>query len=76
MTAEVRRGARSVTLTRLNPSSRLVVAAQNVFFRLLRKEFRTFAHPPAAMLTVLTDRGLRLTFDQRGLVWQIAGLER
>jgi 2-polyprenyl-3-methyl-5-hydroxy-6-metoxy-1,4-benzoquinol methylase len=61
---------------RRNPLSRLVVAAQNLVFRLLRKEFRTFAHPPAAMLGVLTARGLRLTFGHHGLVWQVAGLER
>jgi 16S rRNA G966 N2-methylase RsmD len=59
-----------------NAVSRLVVAAQNLIFRLLRKEFRTFAHPPAAMLSVLEVRGLRLTFDHHGLVWQVAGLER
>ncbi len=61
---------------RRNPISRLVVASQNVVFKLLRKEFRTFTHPPAAMLGVLTARGLHLTFDHHGLVWQVAGLER
>ena len=62
--------------TRGNAISRLVVAAQNLSFRLLRREFRTFAHPPAAMLNVLTERGLRPSFDHHGLVWQVAGLER
>jgi 2-polyprenyl-3-methyl-5-hydroxy-6-metoxy-1,4-benzoquinol methylase len=61
---------------RRNAISRLVVMAQNLSFRLLRKEFRTFAHPPAAMLSVLAKRGLRPSFDHRGLVWQVAGLER
>jgi 2-polyprenyl-3-methyl-5-hydroxy-6-metoxy-1,4-benzoquinol methylase len=59
-----------------NAISRLIVAAENVIFRLLRKEFRTFAHPPAAMLNVLTEHGLRLTFSHQGLMWQVAGLER
>ncbi len=59
-----------------NAVSRLVVAGQNLFFRLVGKEFRTFAHPPDAMLAVLTDRGLRPTFAHHGLVWQVAGLER
>jgi magnesium-protoporphyrin O-methyltransferase len=59
-----------------NAVSRLVVAAQNLIFRLLRKEFRTFAHPPSAMLSVLKEAGLRPTFDHHGLVWQVAGLER
>ena len=29
-----------------NPISRAIVAAQNLGFRLMRREFRTFAHPP------------------------------
>lgn len=59
-----------------NTISRFVVAAQNLIFRLLRKEFRTFAHPPAAMLSVLEHRGLHPTFAHHALVWQVAGLER
>ena len=35
-----------------------------------------FAHPPAAMLAVLEARGLQPQFSHRGLVWQVAGLER
>jgi hypothetical protein len=61
---------------RRNLVSRTVVRLQNLVFRLLRKEFRTFAHPPAAMLGVLEQRGLQRTFAHRGLVWQVAGLER
>jgi hypothetical protein len=56
--------------------SRLVVSLQNLVFRLLGKEFRSFAHPPAAMLAVLKERGLRPTFARHALVWQVAGLER
>lgn len=59
-----------------NALSRLVVAAQNLVFRLRGTEFRTFAHPPAAMLGVLEDHGLRRTFCHDGLVWHVAGLER
>jgi 16S rRNA G966 N2-methylase RsmD len=59
-----------------NVFSRLLVATENLIFRLLRKEFRSFAHAPAAMLLVLGDRGLRRTFAHHGLVWQVAGLER
>jgi len=59
-----------------NPISRTIVAAQNLGFRLLRREFRTFAHPPAAMLGVLEQHGLRPTYAHRGLPWQVAGLER
>jgi magnesium-protoporphyrin O-methyltransferase len=59
-----------------NTISRLFVATQNLAFRLRRREFRTFTHPSAAMLTVLKGRGLRLTFEHHGLVWRVAGLER
>jgi magnesium-protoporphyrin O-methyltransferase len=61
---------------RRNAALRLVVGTQNAVFRLLRKEFRTFAHPPPAMLAVLEERGLRRTFAHHPLVWQIAGFER
>jgi len=59
-----------------NAISRLAVAAQNLIFRLRRKEFRTFADPPVAMLGVLEQRGLRPAFAHHALVWQVAGLER
>ena len=59
-----------------NSASRLVVRFQNVAFGLLGKEFRIFAHPPAAMLAVLGAHGLRPVFAHRGLVWRVAGLER
>jgi 2-polyprenyl-3-methyl-5-hydroxy-6-metoxy-1,4-benzoquinol methylase len=59
-----------------NSASRLVARLQNRAFGLLGREFRIFAHPPAAMLAVLGDRGLRPTFAHRGLVWRVAGLER
>jgi 2-polyprenyl-3-methyl-5-hydroxy-6-metoxy-1,4-benzoquinol methylase len=58
-----------------NVISRLFIGSQNLFFRLLRREFRTFVHPPSAMLDVLEGRGLRRTFAHHTLVWQVAGLE-
>lgn len=61
---------------RRNAVSRLVVAAQGLLFRVMRKEFRTFAHPPAAMIAVLGDHGFRRTFAHEGFVWQVAGVER
>jgi hypothetical protein len=59
-----------------NPLSRATVAAQNAWFRLSRNEFRTFAHPPEAMLGVLEREGLQLAFAHRGGVWSVEGLER
>lgn len=61
---------------RRNPVSRLVIAAQNVGFRIRRREFRVFAHPPSAMLAVLGDRGLDATFAHSGIAWQVTGLAR
>jgi len=59
-----------------NVISRSILAAQNLGFRLSRKQFRVFAHPPAAMLAVLERHGLRVVFGHRGIPWQIVGLER
>jgi 16S rRNA G966 N2-methylase RsmD len=59
-----------------NAISRSVIAVQNVAFRLMRREFRTFAHPPSAMLGVLRDRGLRPAIQRQGVVWQVEALVR
>jgi magnesium-protoporphyrin O-methyltransferase len=61
---------------RRNLGSRAFIGLQNLGFRLARKEFRTFAHPPAAMLGVLRNCGLTPAFSHRGVVWQVAGLRR
>lgn len=59
-----------------NVASRLLIGAQNLGFRLTGKDFRTFAHPPSAMLAVLEHRGLRPALVHRGVPWQVVGLER
>ena len=59
-----------------NALSRLFVSVENLAFRLLRKEYRGFTHPPSAMLGVLAERGFRRTFAHHTLVWQVSGLER
>ena len=59
-----------------NIVSRLMLGAQNLLFRLQRKEFRTFAHPPPRMFAVVEERGLRQAYAHHSLVWQIAGFER
>jgi hypothetical protein len=59
-----------------NVITRAIIAAQNLGFRVTRREFRTFAHPPPAMLAVLERRGLQRTFTHHGMPWQVAGLER
>ena len=59
-----------------NLAARTVVAANNLLFRLRGSEFRTFAHPPVAMVGVLEAHGLRATFHHGGPVWRVVGLER
>jgi len=59
-----------------NPVSRLFIALQNLGLRLLRKEFRTFAHPPRDMLAVLAENGLTVRYGHRGIPWRITGVER
>jgi 2-polyprenyl-3-methyl-5-hydroxy-6-metoxy-1,4-benzoquinol methylase len=59
-----------------NIVSRSLLGAENAMFRLTGRTFRTFAHPPEAMLGVLTDAGLRPAYQHRGAIWQVAGLER
>ena len=50
--------------------------ALNIWFRLLRWDFRTFIHPPAAILAAAERRGLRPAFEHSGRIWQVAALER
>jgi magnesium-protoporphyrin O-methyltransferase len=59
-----------------NLLSRALVGAENVGFRLMRREFRTFAHPPDAMLAVLERHGLQPAVRGGAFPWQFAGLER
>jgi magnesium-protoporphyrin O-methyltransferase len=59
-----------------NPISRAFVAGQNLAFRLAGRDFRTFVHPPAAMLAVLEEHGLHPTAAYGGPVWQVAAVTR
>ncbi len=59
-----------------NVAIRAFVGVQDFSLRLSRKDFRTYAHPPAAMLDVCRAAGLRPTHAHVGLVWQIEGLSR
>lgn len=56
--------------------SRGVIAMQNATFRVLGREFRTFAHPPAAMVGVVVEHGLRPAMAHPGTIWQVEGLAR
>jgi 2-polyprenyl-3-methyl-5-hydroxy-6-metoxy-1,4-benzoquinol methylase len=61
---------------RRNVLSRAFMTVANAAQALMRNDFRSFTHPPGAMLAVLDGRGLRRTYEHHGLVWQIAGLEQ
>jgi magnesium-protoporphyrin O-methyltransferase len=59
-----------------NALSRAFYVVFNLVMRLTQSGFRGFAHPPGAMLRVLEDHGLQRTYQHRGRIWQVAGLER
>jgi 2-polyprenyl-3-methyl-5-hydroxy-6-metoxy-1,4-benzoquinol methylase len=59
-----------------NVLSRAFMTVANAFQALLRRDFRSYTHPPGAMLAVLDRRGFRRTHEHHGAIWQIAGLER
>jgi len=59
-----------------NPVSRALMGGENLLRRLRRNDFRTFVHPPAAMLATLQAQGLTVADRHRGLAWRVVGLER
>jgi magnesium-protoporphyrin O-methyltransferase len=59
-----------------NPVSRAVVATENLVLRLSGRTFRVFAHPPAAMLAVLAEHGLRQVPARSGRFWRVAAAAR
>ena len=59
-----------------NAVTRAVVATQNLLFRVIGRDFRTFAHPPDAMFAVLAEHGLQLRGRHSGRMWQVAAAGR
>ena len=59
-----------------NGVTRALLWWENFWRRRKGDTFRSFAHPPAAMLSVLGQAGLRTTYRWRGLGWNVVGLER
>jgi 16S rRNA G966 N2-methylase RsmD len=59
-----------------NPVSRALMGWENLLRRLRRNGFRTFVHPPAAMVATLQAQGLTVSYRHRGRVWSVVGLER
>ena len=59
-----------------NWASRLAVGAENLGIRLLGGSFKSYTHPPAAMVAAAEGREMRADFRARGPVWRIVGLSR
>jgi 2-polyprenyl-3-methyl-5-hydroxy-6-metoxy-1,4-benzoquinol methylase len=55
---------------------RLGMGAVNLAARLLRWEYRTWVHPPEAIVAAAERRGLTLVQESYGRIWQVAALER
>ena len=55
---------------------RIGLGAMNAAARLLRWEYRTWVHAPAALVAAAECRGLSLVLESSGRIWQIAALER
>ena len=51
---------------------RVVLALENLFWRLRGSDFRTFVHPVAGVEHVLTSRGFLRRFHRRTLAWHVA----
>jgi hypothetical protein len=54
----------------------LALTLGNLAFRLMRREFHVFLHPPDRILATAEQHGLRTTFNKPGFFWQVAALER
>jgi magnesium-protoporphyrin O-methyltransferase len=48
----------------------------NFGFRVIRMQFRVFLHPPDQILAAVEQHGFKTSLNQRGLLWQVAALER
>ena len=56
--------------------SRLAVGAQNLVIRFLGGSFKSYTHPPHAMVAAAEGRGLHVDFSEHGPIWRIVGLSR
>lgn len=56
--------------------TRLGMTIVNFGFRVVRLEFRIFLHRPELILAAAEKHGLKTTLNHRGLLWQVAALDR
>jgi len=56
--------------------TRLGLTFVNLGFRVIRMQFRVFLHPPDLILAAVEQSGFKTSLNERGLLWQVAALER
>jgi magnesium-protoporphyrin O-methyltransferase len=61
---------------RRNLFSRMIISGENLFHRLRGNDFRTYLHPPEAMINAAQAKGMVVSYRHRGLSWNIVGLVR
>jgi len=59
-----------------NPVARGFFALQNGALSMLGREYRSFVHPPKAMIATVEAAGIRQVTGHRGVIWQVAGMAR
>jgi len=59
-----------------NAATRALLAVQNGACALVRRDYRAYVHPPAAMREVLRDHGLDPVMRHAGVVWHAEGAVR
>jgi len=48
----------------------------NLIFKVTRREFHVFLHPPDRIIATSESHGLSAALDQRGVLWTVAALRR
>jgi cyclopropane fatty-acyl-phospholipid synthase-like methyltransferase len=48
----------------------------NLLVRFRSSAFKSYVHPPAALISTVERHGFRLTAEHEGLLWRVAGFER
>jgi magnesium-protoporphyrin O-methyltransferase len=65
-----------MSFPRSRPLIRAGMGAVNLVARALRWEYRTWVHPPEAVVAAAERHGLILVAESQGRIWQVAALER
>ena len=55
---------------------RIGLAVANTVFRVTRREFQIFVHPPRRILATSEQHGLRTVLDDKGVFWTVAAFRR